>query len=50
VDPAAPTWRVVREALADATDLDGRVWRSFRALASPGRLTAEFLRGRARRT
>lgn len=46
VDLAAPTWRVVREAMADAADLDGRVVRTLRALAVPGRLTAEFLCGR----
>ena len=46
VDLAAPTWHVVRDALADATDLDGRVLRTVRALASPGRLTLEFLHGR----
>lgn len=46
VDLAAPTWNVIREALADATDLDGRVLRTIRSLGSPGRLTVEFLRGR----
>ena len=46
VDLAAPTWHVVRDALADATDVDGRVPRTIRALASPGLLTLEFLRGR----
>jgi hypothetical protein len=45
VDLAEPTWHVVREALSDATDVDGRVFRTLRALASPGRLTLEFLRG-----
>jgi hypothetical protein len=46
VDLAAPTWHVIREALAEVTDLDGRMLRTVRALASPGRLTVEFLRGR----
>lgn len=46
VDLAAPTWHVLREALADATDLDGRVLRTLRTATVPGRLTAEFLRGR----
>jgi hypothetical protein len=46
VDLATPTWRVVREAVAEATDLDGRALRTARALASPGRLTVELLRGR----
>jgi hypothetical protein len=46
VELAAPTWHVVRDALADATDMDGRVPRTVRALASPGLLTLEFLRGR----
>lgn len=46
IDLAAPTWHIVREVLTDATDLDGRVLRTVRALVSPGRLTAEFLRGR----
>lgn len=46
VDLSAPTWHVVREALADVTDVDGRVVRTLRALSSPGRLTAEFLCGR----
>lgn len=46
VDLAAPTWHVVREAVADAMDVDGRVFRTARALITPGRLTVEFLRGR----
>jgi hypothetical protein len=46
VDPDAPTWHVLREALAEATDVDGRLARTARALAAPGRLTLEFLRGR----
>jgi hypothetical protein len=46
LDLAAPTWHVVRDALADATELDGRVVRTARALAVPGLLTTEFLRGR----
>jgi Protein of unknown function (DUF3667) len=46
VDLNASTWHVLREALGDATDLDGRVARTARALLSPGRLTLEFLRGR----
>jgi hypothetical protein len=46
VDPAAPTWQVAREAVGEAADLDGRVLTTARALARPGRLTAEFLRGR----
>ena len=36
----------MREAVTDAVDLDGRVLRTLRALASPGSLTLEFLRGR----
>ncbi|MGZ8494196.1 MAG: DUF3667 domain-containing protein, partial [Gemmatirosa sp.] len=46
IDLAAPTWDVVREAVADATDLDGPVLRTARAMAAPGQLTLEFLRGR----
>lgn len=46
VDLDASTWHVVREALGDATDLDGRVLRTVRAVISPGQLTLEFLRGR----
>ena len=46
VDLSASTWHVVREAWSDATDLDGRVLRTVRALRSPGQLTLEFLRGR----
>lgn len=37
----------LREAAAGALDVDSRLWRSFRALLlEPGRLTAEYLRGR----
>lgn len=46
VDPHASTWHVVKEAVADATDVDGRAVRTIRALVCPGRLTVEFLRGR----
>jgi hypothetical protein len=46
VDLAAPTWHVVRQALEDATDVNGRVLHTASALVSPGRLTTEFLRGR----
>ena len=46
IDVAAPSWHVIREAVADATDLDGRVRHTLRAIVSPGRLTVEFLRGR----
>jgi hypothetical protein len=46
VDLNASTWHVVREALADATDVDGRLLRTLRAILSPGHLTLEFLRGR----
>lgn len=46
IDLAAPTWHVVRQALEDATDVDGRMLYTARALVSPGRLTTEFLRGR----
>jgi hypothetical protein len=46
VDLAAPTWHLLRDALSDATDLDGRILRTVRALASPGKLTIDFLRGR----
>ena len=46
VDPHASTWHVVKEAVSDATDFDGRAVRTMRALVSPGRLTLEFLRGR----
>jgi hypothetical protein len=46
VDLNASTWHVVREALGDATDFDGRILRTLRALLSPGHLTLEFLRGR----
>jgi hypothetical protein len=46
IDLTAPTWQVVREVVAEAAELDGRVLSTARALASPGRLTAEFQRGR----
>lgn len=46
VDLDASTWHVVREALGDATDVDGRILATARALVSPGRLTREFLQGR----
>lgn len=36
----------MREAFADATDVDGRVVRTLRGIVSPGRLTLDFLRGR----
>lgn len=36
----------MRDALADVTDLDGRLLRTLRALVSPGFLTTEFVRGR----
>lgn len=43
---AAPTWQLVREAFADATELDGRLLRTLRAVPHPGRLTLEYLQGR----
>ena len=46
VDPYASTWHVVKEAVSDAADLDGRAVRTMRALVSPGRLTLDFLLGR----
>lgn len=46
VDLDASTWHVVREALGDATDVDGRILRTGRALLSPGRITVEFRSGR----
>lgn len=46
VDLVVPTWHVLREAFADATDIDGRLLRTARALLSPGKLTVEFLQGR----
>jgi hypothetical protein len=46
LDPAEPTWRVVRETVSEATDIDGRAFRTLRALVSPGQLTREHLRGR----
>lgn len=46
VDPAAPTWHVVRDAVSEAVDVDGRALRTARAITSPGYLTMEFLRGR----
>lgn len=45
IEPRASTWHVIKEAVSDATDVDGRAVRTMRALASPGRLTLEFLRG-----
>jgi hypothetical protein len=36
---------VIKEAVSDATDVDGRAVRTIQALVSPGRLTLEFLRG-----
>lgn len=41
----APTWRVLRGFFEEATDLDGRLVGTARALASPGRLTLAFLAG-----
>ena len=46
IDLAAPTLHLLRDALSDATDFDGRVLRTVRAMGTPGRLTLEFLRGR----
>jgi Protein of unknown function (DUF3667) len=46
VDLTATTWHVVREALEEAIDFDSRALRTAKALASPGRLTIEFLHGR----
>jgi hypothetical protein len=46
VDLDAPTLHVLRDALSDVTDFDGRVLRTVRAMGTPGRLTLEFLRGR----
>jgi hypothetical protein len=46
VDVTASTWHVLKEALSDATDLDGRILRTVHAIASPGQLTIDFLRGR----
>ena len=37
---------MLRDALSEAIDFDGRVLRTVRAMATPGRLTLEFLRGR----
>lgn len=36
----------MRDAMSEAVDVDGRALRTVRAIASPGRLTMEFLRGR----
>ena len=36
----------MKEQIKDAIDLDGRAFRTARALATPGRLTTEFLHGR----
>ncbi|MDQ2666565.1 MAG: DUF3667 domain-containing protein [Gemmatimonadota bacterium] len=46
VDLAAPIWLVLKEAMTDAIDVDGRAFRTARALGAPGRLTTEFLSGR----
>jgi hypothetical protein len=46
VDLAEPSWRVVKEAVSDAVDVDGRVVSTARALLRPGRLTVEHWRGR----
>ncbi|HEY9228794.1 MAG TPA: DUF3667 domain-containing protein [Gemmatimonadaceae bacterium] len=46
VDLSEPTLPVVREALAEVTELDGRLLRTVRGIMIPGRLTLEFLRGR----
>lgn len=46
VDLAAPSWVVVRDALGEALDVDGRLLRTARALLRPGELTAEYRRGR----
>lgn len=36
----------LREQFAEVTSADGRLWRSFRALLVPGKLTTEYLSGR----
>lgn len=36
----------LREQFAEVTSADGRLWRSLRALAVPGKLTAEYVGGR----
>jgi hypothetical protein len=46
VDLAAPSWVVIREALGEALDVDGRLLRTARAMLRPGALTAEYRRGR----
>jgi hypothetical protein len=46
IDLNASTLQVMQEAFHDAVDLDGRAFRTARALFAPGKLTTEFLRGR----
>lgn len=41
----APSWVVIREAIEEAFDVDGRVLRTARALLRPGELTTEYRRG-----
>jgi hypothetical protein len=46
VDLGESTWHTIREAFSDASDIDGRVLRTVRALKTPGQLTVEFVHGR----
>ncbi len=41
--------RLVGDLLSELFELDGRIWRTFRAMLRPGRLTREFNEGRRRR-
>lgn len=46
-----PAWRFVRDSLSELFGLDGRVWRTYGTLLfKPGRLTADFLKGRRQRS
>lgn len=46
VDLAAPSWVVIRDAVGEALDVDGRLLRTARALVDPGALTVAHAHGR----
>ncbi|MCH9681933.1 MAG: DUF3667 domain-containing protein [Deltaproteobacteria bacterium] len=42
------SWRLLGEVFRETLEVDGRVWRTLRAMARPGALTREFNAGRRR--
>ncbi len=44
-DGKRPVINILQDFVSDQLDLDGRLWRSLRALPSPGRLTIEYFLG-----